>query len=50
MTVAQIRTAIQNPIDANSLKALQEYKAAAEQVRTNGPRANDSDVIAKNLV
>jgi len=49
MTVAQIRAAIQNPIAADSLKALQEYKAAAEEVRTNGPRENDSDVIAKNL-
>ena len=49
MTQTEINTAIGTEIDADALSALREYKAAAEQVRTNGPRENDSDVIAKNL-
>ena len=42
--------AITNPIHADQLAALKEYKAAFEEVRDGGPRAGNLEVIARNLV
>ena len=49
MTQAQIDAAIANPINADSLKALQEYAAAAQKVTDAAPEATNSEVVAKNL-
>ena len=49
MNQAEINAAIVAAIDNDALKALQDYKAAAEEVRTGGARQGDSDIVAKNL-
>ena len=49
MTQVQINGAIANAINADSLAALKEFAAAAQEVVDGGPNAGDVDIIAKNL-
>ena len=49
MTAADLRGVLTNAIDGDRLKALQDYKAAAQAVTDNAANATNSDIVAKNL-